>query len=147
MLLIVFFIRLVLYIGYVLCCSYLHFFQIINANEHLYYLPIATQSYITLRQHINYHFNYKFPNYTGYRPDYNCRNVEQNVSRSTNLTLGTTFHRVYDECKIRSIYNVSGVVTVSETDCTDGWYYHENGQDFDVSRSFVSEVHVTNISI
>ena len=62
------------------------------------------------------------------------------MSTLTNLTSDSSFHRVYDECKIRSIYNVSGVVTVSETDCTDGWHYHEDGQDFDVSRSIVSEV-------
>ncbi|KAL4237193.1 hypothetical protein ACF0H5_005573 [Mactra antiquata] len=72
--------------------------------------------------------------FIGYRPQSHCASVPVNLSSVDYVNVT----RVYEECSIKEIRNVSGVTKVTETECTYGWTYTDDGP-FDSSRSLVSE--------
>ena len=77
---------------------------------------------------------------SGYRPQYECKEVLNSSSTIPGTFLNQSITREYEKCSIKTILNETGAVTVSETGCTHGWNYHELYGEFSNDRSVVSEV-------
>ncbi|XP_052791504.1 organic cation transporter protein-like [Mya arenaria] len=75
--------------------------------------------------------------FIAYRPSFECKAVKLNVS-AINGTEETYYSRSYGKCSVTHMSNISGDVSVKNTDCADGWYYYED-EAFDEDRSIISE--------
>ncbi|XP_060576174.1 organic cation transporter protein-like [Ruditapes philippinarum] len=77
--------------------------------------------------------------FLGYRPQYECKEVLNSNSTVAESFMNQSIIREYEKCSIKTTLNDTGVVTVTETGCTNGWNYHEFYGQFSNERSVVSE--------